>query len=143
MNITEYLKTDAGRILLAAVLGWFLAQAIKVLIAVFNDQGLKEGMRAIFKSGGMPSGHTASVVAATIATGKVVGMESAIFAVMATFAMVIIYDAVNVRWAVGEYGKVINKMSDKKELKVKIVEGHTIPQAIIGGMIGILVGVVV
>ena len=58
---------------------------------------------------------------------------------------IVIYDAVNVRYAVGEQGKVINLIANDhnyKKHKVKVVEGHTIPQVIVGGIVGILLGII-
>ena len=53
----------------------------------------------------------------------------------------------NVRYAVGEHGKLLNEMArndgNSKTKPQKLVEGHTISQAIVGSLIGILVGVLV
>ena len=58
--------------------------------------------------------------------------------------MIFIYDAVNVRYAVGEHGKLLNEIaeSDKnpRTKPQKIVEGHTIPQVIVGAILGALLG---
>ena len=59
--------------------------------------------------------------------------------------MIVIYDAVNVRYAVGEQGKLLNVIvmdHNYKKKKVKVVEGHTIPQVIVGGVLGIAIGLV-
>ena len=61
--------------------------------------------------------------------------------------MIIIYDAVNVRYIVGEHGKLLNEIArtdgNDKTKPQRLVEGHTIPQAIIGIIVGIIVGILV
>ena len=82
----------------------------------------------------MPSGHTASFTGLTVFLMCKFGIFSAI---------IVVYDAVNVRYAVGEQGKVLNVMiMDRKykKKKVKVVEGHTVPQAIVGAILGIGIG---
>ena len=56
--------------------------------------------------------------------------------------VVIVYDATNVRYAVGQQGKTLNKMIESSNSKLikplKVVEGHTVPQAIIGFIVGVI-----
>lgn len=135
-------------ILVAFTLGFVLAQVAKLLTA-FVRQKFKISFDEIkywmMRSGGMPSGHSASFIAATTYVGLERGFGSLEFAIMTCMAMIILYDAINVRYAVGEQGKTMNKILAKahKELgMVKIVEGHTVQEVIVGSILGILIGII-
>jgi acid phosphatase family membrane protein YuiD len=126
--------------------GWFFAQIFKLLGAIIRKKGhlsMKEFVWLFVKSGGMPSGHTASFVALSIYLGRLAGFYSPIFALAICTTIIFVYDAVNVRRAVGEQGKLLATIVSDPKYKgkrVKIVEGHTVPQVIIGTVIGIAVG---
>jgi len=135
---------DSFYILLAFVLGWLIAQSAKVVIALILRKGklkFSEFLEIMMKSGGMPSGHTASFVAATLTIGFRVGFDSALFALAVCNTIIIIYDATNVRYAVGQQGKLLNKIASDTQLAkpLKLVEGHTVAQAIVGFIIGVLI----
>lgn len=137
-------------LLLAFIIGWFIAQAWKLLAGLVQKGkllNLKEIVFYLGKSGGMPSGHTASFMALTTSIGLLYGFDQPVFVLAACTTAIFIYDATNVRFAVGEHGKLLNEIaeSDGNPLTKpqKIVEGHTIPQVIVGGIIGIAVGFLV
>ena len=135
--------------LIAFVSGWFVAQLGKLLGDTIKKKRVLtfgEFLDAATRSGGMPSGHTASFLALTTYLGINYGFMSGIFVLAACMATIVIYDATNVRYAVGVHGKLLNQMAEeskRKDRKVRVVEGHTIPQVIVGGIIGILIGIVV
>ncbi len=134
--------------ILSFVLGWFIAQTGKLLgdiIRAGRPLSGREILDCLVRSGGMPSGHTASFIALSVYLGMQFGFTSAIFALAICTSVIVIYDAVNVRYAVGEQGKLLNLIaldSKKNYKKQKVVEGHTVPQAIIGGIIGITIGII-
>ena len=135
---------------LAFAVGWFLAQAAKLISGIIKKKGkitFSDFLYYMFKSGGMPSGHTASFVAFDTALGLFYGFETPVFALAVCTTIIFVYDAVNVRYAVGEQGKLLNEIasSDKnaKTKPQKIVEGHTIPQVIVGGILGVIIGLTV
>ena len=137
---------DSFYILLAFTLGWFIAQSAKIIIALIVKKGkvgFSELIELVMKSGGMPSSHTACFTAASLTIGFRIGFDSALFALAVAMTVIIVYDATNVRYAVGQQGKLLNKivsMSESQTAKpIKIVEGHTVPQAIVGFMVGVLV----
>ena len=139
---------DGLWLILAFVGGWFFAQFSKVLKVMWQQKGrisAQELSVILFKSGGMPSGHTAGCIAGCVLLGLSYGWDSIYFALCACFTALIIYDAVNMRYAVGEQGRVMNEMIKKdKDLSkvkpVKLVEGHTVPEVIGGIILGIIVG---
>lgn len=133
-------------ILLSFALGFLIAQFLKALSAIiFQKAPLKDLPHHLTKSGGMPSGHSASFVAATTGIGLSCGFDSPLFALAVCTTIIIIYDAINVRYAVGEQGKVLNELvkhhghAHHHEYKLKIVEGHTLPQVLVGALIGIAI----
>ena len=128
-------------------LGWFVAQFAKLVAGVIKKRGkvkFADIMYYMFKSGGMPSGHTASFVAMDTALGLMYGWDNPVLAVAACMTAIIIYDAVNVRYAVGEHGKLLNQMAendnDPTTKPQKVVEGHTVPQVIVGAILGAILG---
>lgn len=136
---------DSFYILLAFFFGWFFAQTTKIVIALVVKKKLtfKEFIDLTMKSGGMPSSHTACFVAATLTIGFRLGFDSAIFALALCNTVIIIYDATNVRYAVGQQGKLLNKIASGTQLAkpLKLVEGHTVAQAIVGFLIGVAIAV--
>ena len=141
---------DSFYILLAFTLGWFIAQSAKIIIALIVKKGkisFSELLDLVMKSGGMPSSHTACFTAASLTIGFRCGFNSALFALAVAMTVIIVYDATNVRYAVGQQGKLLNKivsMSESQTAKpIKIVEGHTVPQAIVGFIVGIIVALFV
>ena len=134
-------------VLMAFVSGWLVAQVLKMVIAIVKSRGqmsVGEMIEWLIKSGGMPSGHAASFTAATVTIGMVVGFNSVIFALALCTTIIILYDAMNVRYAVGEQGKILNEMVEHHgharhgEKKLKIVEGHTLAQVIVGVLLGVI-----
>ena len=141
---------DSFYILLAFTLGWFVAQSAKIVIALVMKKGkitFSELIDLLMKSGGMPSSHTACFTAASLTIGFRCGFDSALFALAVAMTVIIVYDATNVRYAVGQQGKLLNKivsMSESQTAKpLKLVEGHTVPQAIVGFLIGVLISILV
>lgn len=133
-------------ILILAGVAWALAQVLKVVVVLLSKRRLD--WRYIMASGGMPSSHSAFVCACAAATGSLYGFSSALFAIAAVLAIVVMYDAANVRKAAGEQAKILNYMMEHweemrpalfgKELKELL--GHTPLQVIMGALLGILVG---
>lgn len=133
-------------IIIAFILGWLVAQLAKVILA-FQQKGkltFKEFRALIMKSGGMPSSHTACLTAATLMVGVMQGFLSPLFSFAVCVDAIVIYDALNVRYAVGEQGKFLNALvasrRGRKNIKqgVKVIEGHTVPEVIVGLLLGTL-----
>ena len=122
-----------NQILTVSLLGWFVAQVLKTVIN-FILLG-KFQLERMWGDGGMPSAHSATVCAMVIATGRCVGVDSAIFAV-----------------ATGEQAKVLNQMIDQwidiseknapflQNMHLKEMVGHTPLQVVAGVLVGIAVG---
>ena len=141
------METEGIGGIIAFVLGWLLAQTGKLIGDIIaNKRALTFGevMDCFVRSGGMPSGHTASFTALT----TFLMIQNGVFANISILALcttiIVVYDAVNVRYAVGEQGKLLNIISANEKFtnqrKLKVVEGHTIPQAVVGALMGVAIG---
>ena len=104
----------------------------------------------LLASGGMPSSHSACVCACAASTGMLYGFTNPLFAIAAVLAVVVMYDAANVRKATGEQAMIINYMMEhweqaKPELfdrELKEMIGHSPLQVVVGGALGVAVGLV-
>lgn len=106
--------------------------------------GFRQAIDYLSRSGGMPSGHAASMTALSVYLGCAYGFDSGIFALAIATSVIVVYDAIHVRYAVGEQGKALNgllKTAGKAGLPV--VEGHTPIQALVGILVGAAVGWIV
>lgn len=133
---------DALRVIIAFTAGWVVAQGSKLIIWLIREKGrLPKGdfVAILMKSGGMPSGHAASMLAATTVIGLLTEFKSVEFALAVCVTGIVLYDAINVRWAVGEQGKILARHHPK----LRVVEGHTLFQVLVGAGIGIVVGGIV
>ena len=91
--------------LLAFLAGWLIAQTGKLIGDLIKSKG-KMGWRDLLdcftRSGGMPSGHTASFVGLSTFFIAQFGIFAPITVLAMCTTIIVIYDAVNVRYAVGE-----------------------------------------
>lgn len=135
----------SNRYVLCALTAWVLAQALKIPTYWVVEHRLD--WKRFLGAGGMPSSHTASVVALTIMLGAFHGFDSALFAVSLAFSVVVMYDATGVRRETGKQSAVINTivkevLIDGRPIsndELKELVGHT-PFEVAGGvMVGLLV----
>lgn len=139
----------ANRELWTAVLANLTAQIWKVLWVSYKERRLA-GDR-LFETGGMPSSHSAAVTALATSIGLRHGLDSASFAVSVIFGAIVIYDATGVRQAAGMHAHMLNDLA--RELQHILTEGfqprtlqtllgHTVPQVIVGVILGLAIGLV-
>ena len=137
-------------VLATAICASLLAQLIKVLLNLFIfHRFIAERM---WGAGGMPSSHSATVCAMVVATGRYCGFNSPLFAIAAVLSIIVMYDAMGVRYETGEQAKVLNKMLEQwievteknnpflQNMHLKEMVGHTPLQVMAGFALGILVG---
>ena len=131
------------------LLAWFLAQLIKVLLEAVLARRLN--LRLFVSSGGMPSSHSALVVACTAAIGKLEGIQGGVFALSVIVASVVMYDACNVRRSAGDTARLVNQILAHVEKltaedfadDLREVMGHTPLQVLMGALLGLGVGLLV
>ena len=126
---------------------WFFIQLFKLIYDLVTTK--KFNFKRILGAGGMPSSHSAVVVALCTMIGKNYGVNSAIFGLSVVFAFVVMYDAAGVRRAAGKQAKLLNKIVQTPGLsnvevteKLQEVLGHTPTQVFVGAFIGLIVGLV-
>ena len=129
-------------ILVIFVAAWVITQGAKYMLELRNYKNVKL-RRVVSESGGMPSSHSAVVIAVATFIGLKEGVHSSIFGLAFVFAMVVIYDSMKVRFSNGKQGEAINNIIEKGKLdvsKVRIVKGHTPLEVAVGSTIGFLLG---
>ena len=99
--------------LMSAMIAWLAAQIIKIFTGLYQS-GQMSLRSILFSTGGMPSSHSASVMALAVSGGLRYGFSSPIFALAAVFAMVVMIDASGVRYETGKQAALLNKIT--KEL---------------------------
>ena len=139
--ISEY------RYLIVPFATWFFIQLFKLIYDLVTTK--KFNFKRILGAGGMPSSHSAVVVALATMIGKSQGITSPIFGLSVVFAFVVMYDAAGVRRAAGKQAKLLNKIVDTPGLtgvevteRLQEVLGHTPIQVFVGAFIGLIVGLV-
>jgi acid phosphatase family membrane protein YuiD len=133
-------------VLMSTVCAWFVAQFLKMVTTLFKEKKFKPSLM-LFSSGGMPSSHSATVGALCTSSAIKCGFGSFEFAISAILAMVVITDAMGVRWETGEQSKVINKIVKKlfagtpedAETALKELVGHTPLQVLMGVVVGVTI----
>ena len=111
--------------------------------------------RTMGASGGFPSSHAALVSALTLSVGLNDNFRSTIFAVTAAFAIIVVYDAANVRYYTGQNIRITKQLiKDLQEelpvdlddpiyeTKLKDVIGHKWTEVFGGIILGICVALV-
>lgn len=123
---------------------WAVAQTIKVGLGVIRKK--KFDFRWFVGTGGMPSSHAAGASCLATAIGFQYGFDSVYFALAASFALVVMFDAQGVRRATGKQAYILNKIMDDiywqgktKESRLRELIGHTPIEVITGCLIGIAI----
>lgn len=135
------------------LIAWAIAQGAKHVFVSYNkrrkiiDQPKRSSvLLPLAPSGGMPSAHSATVMALVTIIGLKIGFDSPMFAVALLFAAVVMYDAMMVRYSSGEQGEAILAILEKLKAKIqhpKVAKGHLPVEVAVGALIGVLTAAVV
>ncbi len=131
--------------LIAIAAAWIVAQGAKYIVRAVREKSLRH-VRQLYLSGSMPSAHSASVVALLVVVAAFDGINSAVFAVAALLAAIVMYDAVMVRRSSGEQGVALKELLLEQKSKVvapRVAKGHTPLEVAIGALVGLIVALVV
>ncbi|MDR2431847.1 MAG: divergent PAP2 family protein [Candidatus Margulisbacteria bacterium] len=127
-----------------AFLAMLLAQVLKIFFYYLRHR--KINFRVFVQPSGMPSSHTAMVMALTASVGYVSGWRSNTFAIALVFAVIVMYDAAGVRRAAGKQARILNMLMEdlftkKKinEMRLKELLGHTPLEVFFGALLGIFI----
>ena len=142
-----FIELARNKIFMTTLSAWVIAQTIKVITGVIRQK--KFDFRWFVGTGGMPSSHTAGVSCLCTAIGLEYGFDSAYFALAATFAIVVMFDAQGVRRATGRQARILNKITEDiywqgrvGEGRLRELVGHTPFEVIVGFFLGIVVAIV-
>jgi hypothetical protein len=135
-----------NKIFMTTVSAWLIAQFIKLTIGVIRQR--RFDFRWFVGTGGMPSSHAAGATCLATAVGMQYGFDSVHFALGASFAIVVMFDAHVVRHSTGRQAHILNRIMDDIYWKGRIHEGrlreligHTPIEVIAGGILGIAIAV--
>ena len=139
----ELFRNNGLEVLFLGLTAAFWAQVLKLFTFAFVDK--KFNFKIFTTTGGMPSAHSAGVMAVTTTVGLLEGFTSVIFSVSFAFAMVTMYDAAGLRRAAGKTAACLNRMMDDfykhdvQEIggKLKELLGHTPFEVFVGAALGI------
>jgi acid phosphatase family membrane protein YuiD len=133
----------ANDALSACVIAWVVAQLSKPFIYFVQTRRVQLSFLAT--AGGMPSSHSAVVVALATRVGMDTGLSSIPFALAAIFAVVVMYDAAGVRRAVSVQARILNRMLTEmieaqhfNEKQLRELIGHTPFEVFVGALLGAL-----
>lgn len=127
-------------ILISSIIAWMVAQIIKTILNIIEMK--KFDPERLVGAGGMPSSHSATVCALVMSVGLRYGLDTYEFAMAAVFAIVVMYDAINVRQEAGKHAKWINLINATMDPNIRIDKkfkeylGHTPLQVLVGAIIG-------
>ncbi len=140
-----------NRPLLSAVIAALLAQFMKPFLLFPVEKKFDASL--FFSTGGMPSSHTAAVVALCTSLFILEGWQNYYFAISLTFAAITIHDAMGIRRAAGKQAEIINEWSkifanihEEGQFtpeNLKTMLGHSFLQVVGGFILGLIVSIVV
>lgn len=139
-----FLEILDNKIFLTTLSAWVITQSVKVLIGVIRQK--RFDFRWLVGTGGMPSSHAAGASCLAASIGLKYGFNSVDFALAASFALVVMFDAQGVRRASGKQARILNKITqdiywqgkiDDKQLMELI--GHTPIEVVAGCLLGITI----
>ena len=131
-----------NKIFLSVLFTGVIAQLIKWMIHPRDNRSLFSFLTA---SGGMPSAHAAAVSALVTAVYWTEGV-STLLVLAIVLAVIVIIDALGVRYATGENTMKINRLITilHQQFNVqlqhaKVLFGHTVSQVIVGILLGFFI----
>lgn len=139
----------SNRPLIAALAGAFSAQLLKPFLLWPIERRFRASL--LLSTGGMPSSHSAMVVALSTSVFMTEGITSLAFAISLTFSLIIMHDAMGIRRAAGKQAEVINEWSrilaqlhadgEFTPENLKTMLGHSFVQVLGGIVVGLVTGV--
>ena len=131
---------------LLAILGaWLASQGAKYVTSIVRTGKLTD-WRQLYISGGMPSAHSATIIAVTTVIGLKDGIDSGLFGLALMVSVIVMYDAMMVRRSSGAQGEALKALiTEVKSTLVapKIVRGHQPREVVAGALVGVVVGYIV
>ena len=124
------------KLMIIVLVNWLLSKLVKSLIDLRTRKG--QGMKNVFRNGGIPSSHTVLVVSAVTAIFLHEGLSST-FLVSLVLALIVSYDAFTIRKTIELQSRALIKLSAGNTEECQLDEdfGHNIFEVIIGVVMGV------
>ncbi len=136
--------SPTGQILDNSVLAWGLAacglaQLSKLVIELVVNRRWRPAV--LIETGGMPSSHSALVTGTAAGIGWEAGFNDPVFAMAATVAFVVMYDASGIRRAAGFTAARVNALpgsawDETPDKPLKETLGHSRVEVLVGSVLG-------
>jgi len=139
--IDIFIQISQNKVFIITLYAWIIAQTIKVIIGVMRQK--RFDFRWLVGTGGMPSSHSAGATCLATILGLEYGFNGPYFALAASFAIVVMFDAQGVRRATGRQARILNKITDDiywqgrtSEGRLRELIGHTPIEVLAGALLG-------
>jgi acid phosphatase family membrane protein YuiD len=149
--VTEFKSLLGNIVFLSAFFSLCFSQVLKMIVYLLTHKHrnpLEAIQTAIWSTGGMPSSHSALVCSLATSAGFKQGISSDFFIFSLVFALVVLRDSLGVRRAAGLQAKALNTLGKQAAEKlglefssVKEINGHSMLEVIVGGILGVLIAV--
>jgi acid phosphatase family membrane protein YuiD len=131
-------------LLIAAAAAWLVSQSTKVLFGLVK-YGRADKSRIIWRviwAGGMPSTHTALAVSTTMATLLTSGAQSLLFGLSLVVSCIVIYDRSRMYAIYTAFQDKYPALKEtvKKDPTLQALVGHSLPEILVGLVIGLVTG---
>ncbi|KAG8383276.1 hypothetical protein BUALT_Bualt05G0167700 [Buddleja alternifolia] len=135
--------------LMSALVAFAIAQLSKFISSWYKENHWD--VKQLVGSGGMPSSHSSTVTALTLAVGLQEGFGGSLFATALILAFVVMYDATGVRLHAGRQAEVLNQIVCGLPAEHPLAErgplrellGHTPLQVCAGAALGIFTATII
>ena len=146
--LIDFITNPCVTIPLAA---WIIAQIVKTIVNFCVTKELN--FERLIGDGGMPSCHSAIVMALATTCGITYGFGSGIFAISFILATVVMHDATGVRRETGKQAATLKRLAELvnsavadpddhvRTEKLKELVGHSPLQVAMGGLLGTAIAV--
>nr|WP_117169062.1 divergent PAP2 family protein [Paraliobacillus sediminis] len=143
-----------NRAITTALTGIVTAQFLKVPLN-YLENGIWDWTK-LFGTGDMPSSHSSAVTSLTTYVALKKGVPSVDFGVSTIFGLIVMYDAMGIRWQTGEIAIAVNDLNEqidelsfdqsgvyheKRDRELKEMLGHLPIEVAGGAMLGVAIGV--
>ncbi len=136
---------------LSALASWLVSQFIKTVtgLASHSIASVKQLLETLlWRTGGMPSSHSALVSAVTTSIAFKCGISSDLFVFSCCFSLVVARDSMGVRRRSGQQAHALNDLGKKVSEKLKVqfapvkeTQGHKPIEVFVGLLLGFFIGV--
>ena len=149
VNASSFKALFENTIFLSPLSSLCITQALKGIIYAFSGRNKKpkELLEIVaWRTGGMPSSHSAVVCSLSTAVAFKEGIASNLFIFSFWFALVVLRDAMGVRRSAGLVARALNNLGRQAVEKagvefnsVKEIQGHTPLEVIVGSFLGVFI----